>query len=155
MLLYWETLAVGRELAVDAVGLVITGELRLVDGDAETGSLDPAPARAVDDGEAPDKDIVLHHLRGLLMAGRGVGHREHEVLTRRRGKAELAVGMLAHQQALEVSGPGERVEPPDGADPIGAETEIIAATALDDAVGICGAPESLVGAERHRHASLK
>src|SRR5450755_2738515 len=49
-----------------------------------------------------------------------------------RRQAELAMGVLADQPALEMGGPVELVEAQQRADPVLAVAEIIAAAALDD-----------------------
>ena len=52
------------------------------------------------------QDVVLHHLGGLLVAEAGIGRRQHHMLAGRRGEAELAMGVLADQPALEMARPG-------------------------------------------------
>ena len=94
------------------------------------------------------QDVVLHHLRGLLVAEAGVGGGQHHVLAGGGGEAEFAMGVLADLPALEMAGLVEHVEAAERADPILAEAEIVAAAALDDAIGVGLAPQPLVDAER-------
>src|SRR5690349_4260777 len=63
--------------------------------------------------------------------------------------AELAVGMFAELPALHVADLSQGVEAAERPDPVGTETEIVAATALDHAVGVGLAPQALVDAKRY------
>src|SRR5437762_4925454 len=65
------------------------------------------------------------------------------------------MGVLADQPALEMGRPVELVEAQQRADPVLAVAEIIAAAALDDAVGIGLAPQPLIDAERRRHLAAQ
>src|SRR4029079_11600590 len=92
-----------REFAVPAVGRIVFPDLGFVDFHADAWLLDPAPAGPISDGQAIDQDVVLHHLRRLLMPKASIGCGEHQMMEGGGGDAELAMGMLAELPALHMA----------------------------------------------------
>ena len=90
------------KLSIAQKGLVILGNLVLVDLDAQSRPLDATPIGPVHDGDPLSEDVVFHHLRRLLVAVVGIRRGQHHVLAGRCGKAELAMCMLADDLPLVV-----------------------------------------------------
>src|SRR5580700_6640013 len=70
-----------------------------------------------------------------------------------RGYAELAMAVLANDQAFEMRQMREADEAPKRPDPIGAETQHVSRAAADQPYHVGLSRESLVGRNRARNAS--
>src|SRR5205807_2010786 len=116
---------------------------------------DAAPTGTVCYGDGLGKNVVFHHLGGLLITRAGIGGCEHHMLPGRSGQSELTMGMLADLPAFHMADLIERMPPPQRSDPVLAVTEIIAATALHDPIGIGFPPQTLIDTEGHADAGSK
>ena len=127
----------------------------LVDLDAEAGAVDRSPARACRDRDRLGEDVVLHQVGGLLVALDAVWQRQHDVMARRGGEAELAVGVLADLQPFVMRDPGEPVEAADRPDPVRREAVDVGLPRTDARVRLGLRPQALVRADHRRGAGAQ
>ncbi len=92
---------------------------------------------------------MLHQVRGLLMSLDAVWQSQEDVLGCRRGKAELAVRVLADLEPFVIGSPGQPVEAPDRPHPVRGEAEDVRLSRANAGVRVRFRPEPLVRAD-HR-----
>ena len=116
------------------------------------GTVDATPVRPVRDRQLLAEHVVHHHLRRLLIALDGVRQRQQHVLAGGGRDAELAVGVLADLQALQLGDVREPRERAQRADPGGREAEHVGLAGADARVRVGLRPEALVRAHGDRRA---